>query len=917
MNKKKIFGIGAVVFSIILIINPIVNSTIINETKRDYNLEFIDLEIKIDECSLVENFIPVSWHESSKVFYKLCYTITNYGPSYLSADKLNFKLKILGIEKYPDKQIIFEWTEFVENLDVGESIDLHHEFYNITSSWNPSEDEERYFAGKFFSLTLFSELPDPKQENNFDIGTIKFWSDTRSYEPTDSQVEVGVPHTYLNISINRGELWYYEFPFDPKNYSSPIRERLGYIWELFMFIYPICKFIKKIIIDFIEFAQTEKDDINILSCWIDDLITCLLCDIFGEPIPFGFINLLVDYFKYVKDAVERILEEAAKWLVPELINISQSIMSIVQDFEGWIDSEPWKNNITIQISVLTKKENHAIILNCRNTVIDDNGKTFYNFDFEVPPKFGNEIFTWTRKDCTVQVHNWQTNQDQHSMKLFSWAYANGTMRALRTISFQKIKVSEDIKLIIQKFFSKYQYFKNKLNDILCQFFLNFLNEDKYKEKSNNKNLNNLRDFDLDGLIKKVISEEKQYEPYDVEYKEYYPGAPHDSKIVYYSSDQVIVGFKPYVDITKIDEVEGYPIVDRLVELNTVVVEIYGIEPEYFMEIVNQSKDIEYTELNFVYQLCHIPNDPFWEEQWGPKAINCPQAWDKEKGEWTVSVAILDTGCNYHHEDISNKQSSVNYDFVNNDNDPMDDCYVAHGTHCSGIIGATIDNHKGIAGVAPEAWTDYIKILDNKGAGYASTIAKGIIHATKYNEQIISMSLGGYGLSIVLHLACDYARYIKGVLLVAAAGNDGLPILCFPARFESVISVGAIDKNLNLCSWSNYGPNLDLVAPGNNIISTVEGNNYEKLSGTSMATPHVAAVSALYFSANYGASATLCEIKLYSTAMDLGSPGNDWKYGYGLVDAYGVVKKARNISNNSQLLKFLPGIPKLLMNMRFQ
>jgi subtilisin family serine protease len=184
-------------------------------------------------------------------------------------------------------------------------------------------------------------------------------------------------------------------------------------------------------------------------------------------------------------------------------------------------------------------------------------------------------------------------------------------------------------------------------------------------------------------------------------------------------------------------------------------------------------------------------------------------------------------------------------------------------------------------------------------------------------QNISMSLGGYGLSIVLHLACDYARYIKGVLLVAAAGNDGLPILCFPARFESVISVGAIDKNLNLCSWSNYGPNLDLVAPGNNIISTVEGNNYEKLSGTSMATPHVAAVSALYFSSNYGASATLCEIKLYSTAMDLGSPGNDWKYGYGLVDAYGVVKKTRNISNNSQLLRFVSGIPKLLMNMRFQ
>jgi subtilisin family serine protease len=325
--------------------------------------------------------------------------------------------------------------------------------------------------------------------------------------------------------------------------------------------------------------------------------------------------------------------------------------------------------------------------------------------------------------------------------------------------------------------------------------------------------------------------------------------------------------------------------------------------------------VEYTELNYVYQTCYIPNDPLWDEQWGAKAINCPQAWDKEKGHWTVSVAILDTGCNYNHEDISNKQSSVNYDFVNNDNDPIDDCYVKHGTHCAGIIGATIDNHKGITGVAPEAWTDYIKILDSEGAGYASTIAKGIVHAAKFDDQIISMSLGGYGISIILHLACDYARYIKGVLLVAAAGNDGLPILCYPARFESVISVGAVDKNLNLCSWSNYGPNLDLVAPGDDIISTVEGNNYEKLSGTSMATPHVAAVAALYFSAKPGSGATLCETKLFSTAIDLGNPGNDWKYGYGLVNAYGAVKNIRSSEYNHQQLRFLPRLKQLFMNMR--
>ena len=514
MYRKKILGIGAAILSIILVINPIVNSLNIKEEKKPINYEVIDLEIKINECTLVENFIPASWHESSKVFYRLLYTITNYGPSCLSSEMLNLKLKILGMEKYPEHQIIFEWSELVENLYVGESINLCHEFYNITSSWNPIDDEERYIAGKFFSLEVSSQEMDSNPYNNVDIGAIKFWADSRNCEPTDAQVEVGVPHTYINISVGRGELWYYEFPFNPENYPGPLRARLGYVWELFMFIYPICKLIKKILVDFIEFALTEKDDINIISCWVDDLITCLLCDIFGEPIPFGFISLLIDYFKYVKKAVESILEEASKWLIPELTITARSIFDIIENFDTWIQSEPWKNNITIQVCVSTIKEHHEIEVHCRNKKIVDFGKTTYYFELDVSPLYGNEKFTWTRKDCTVKVHNWQTDQDKHSMKLFSWAYANGTMRVLRTISFSKFKTRGVIRLIIQKFLSKYKYFKNELNKILF-LFQNFLKEDQYKEKIENKNINNVRDFDLDELIKKVISEEKQFEPYDV------------------------------------------------------------------------------------------------------------------------------------------------------------------------------------------------------------------------------------------------------------------------------------------------------------------------------------------------------------------------------------------------------------------
>lgn len=324
-------------------------------------------------------------------------------------------------------------------------------------------------------------------------------------------------------------------------------------------------------------------------------------------------------------------------------------------------------------------------------------------------------------------------------------------------------------------------------------------------------------------------------------------------------------------------------------------------------------DVEYAELNYVYQSYFTPNDPLWDSQWGPKAINCPEAWDIELGSGAVHVIIIDTGCNYNHEDIKCKISYLNYDFVNNDDDPMDDN--GHGTHCTGIVGATINNGKGIAGVS-QAFTSYVKVLDGYGSGYASTVAKGIVHAAKTlgSGAVISMSLGGYGISVLVHVACDYAYYIRGVLLVAAAGNDGIPRVGYPARFDSVIAVGAVDKNLNLCSWSNYGPDVDLVAPGENIISTF-GNGYERLSGTSMACPHVAGVAALYFS-KYGldTNAVLCKGKLFSTAIDLGSPGKDIYYGHGLVNAYEMVsKKATTREKVPHLLDLTPKLKQFITN----
>jgi subtilisin/minor extracellular protease Epr len=188
------------------------------------------------------------------------------------------------------------------------------------------------------------------------------------------------------------------------------------------------------------------------------------------------------------------------------------------------------------------------------------------------------------------------------------------------------------------------------------------------------------------------------------------------------------------------------------------------------------------------------------------------------------VAILDTGIDYEHSDLNDNYIG-GYDFANNDLEPMDDN--GHGTHCAGIVAAE-DNEGGVVGVAPEADLYAVKVLDSVGNGYMM--------------DVISMSFGSNLGSTSLETACDNA-YSSGVLVVAAAGNDGNPSgegdnVDYPARCDSVIAVAATDSNDNRAIWSSTGPDVELAAPGVSIYSTYLGGGYATMSGTSMACPHV-------------------------------------------------------------------------------
>jgi subtilisin family serine protease len=287
----------------------------------------------------------------------------------------------------------------------------------------------------------------------------------------------------------------------------------------------------------------------------------------------------------------------------------------------------------------------------------------------------------------------------------------------------------------------------------------------------------------------------------------------------------------------------------------------------------------YVEPNLKLQTQMVPNDPSWDVQWAPKKIKADWAWNTTSGNSSVLVAVVDTGINYYHPDLIDNYAPLGYNWVDGNNDPMDDS--GHGTHVAGIIAASLNNRIGIAGLA-QVRLMAEKALDVEGTGYASDLADAIIHATEQGAEIINMSWGDTVSSAVLHDAITYA-YDSGVLLVAAAGNDNSSTKLYPAAYSEVISVAATDQNDAKASFSNWGGWIELSAPGVNVYSTfLAGYQYE--SGTSMAAPHVSGVAALVWSRFPNATRDWVRDRLHSSTDDLGGAGFDVYFGYGRVNA---------------------------------
>ncbi len=340
-----------------------------------------------------------------------------------------------------------------------------------------------------------------------------------------------------------------------------------------------------------------------------------------------------------------------------------------------------------------------------------------------------------------------------------------------------------------------------------------------------------------------------------------------------------------------------------------VVQLYSVtfdasaDPVEVAEILEEDPTVEYAEPDYpagitanpvAIPVNFTPNDRYFNFQWNFKTVQAEAAWDKSTGSGTV-VAIIDTGVDFNAPDLANTPRLPGYDFFNDDPDATDD--QGHGTHVAGTVAQSTNNELGVAGLAFDAQILPIKVLGANGQGSYEAIIQGIYYAVDQGADVINMSLAGRAGSQALRDAVQYAND-KGVVVVAAAGNSAGPVE-FPAAYDDfVIAVGATDFDNALTPYSNFGTQIDIVAPGGDIGADRNGDGFADgiiqqsfrtpgqytylfFEGTSMASPHVAAAAALMRSRDQNLTPAQVKTILMQTAINLGDTS---RFGAGLLQA---------------------------------
>jgi thermitase len=313
------------------------------------------------------------------------------------------------------------------------------------------------------------------------------------------------------------------------------------------------------------------------------------------------------------------------------------------------------------------------------------------------------------------------------------------------------------------------------------------------------------------------------------------------------SGEILVGFRQgttLVDIAQLNTAHGAAIIDAIPQLRVVRVRIpKGSDEGRVAAAYQRNPHVQYAEPDYIASVLNTPNDPYFTGgyQWNMAKVQASSAWDVTTGSASVAVAILDTGVDLSHPDLQGKVvASVNF----SDSSTVNDLN-GHGTHLAGIVGAATNNSQGVAGLGYNTTVMNVKVMGDNGTGGYSWVAQGVVWAADHGAKVINMSLGAEFGSSTLEDAINYA-WGKGVVVVAAAGNNASSTPFYPAAYPNVIAVASTDYNDHLVSSSDYGDWVDVAAPGASIWSTLPNDRYDSRSGTSMASPHVAGLAGLVF-----------------------------------------------------------------------
>ena len=330
-------------------------------------------------------------------------------------------------------------------------------------------------------------------------------------------------------------------------------------------------------------------------------------------------------------------------------------------------------------------------------------------------------------------------------------------------------------------------------------------------------------------------------------------------------------------------------------------------------------DVKFAEFDSIVQALLEPNDPYYStvyasshygtlDQWGPPAVSAPLAWGVTLGDRSIVIAIVDTGIDSSHPDLASKTVGE-YSYVGKS---AKDGF-GHGTHCAGIAAAATNNGVGVAGMCPNCSILSVRVLDSQGSGYTSDVASGITYAASHGARVISLSLGGGGHSSTIQSALQYA-VANNALPVCAMGNSGSSSnIPEPAYWYDCLSVIATDQNGAKASFSNYGVKADVAAPGVAILSTMPTyavtlngygykQNYDALSGTSMATPMVAGIAGLALSMN----PNLTPVQVRGLIMAAAGDGVTWtpELAFGTVNAATTISKAIRSDYNAPVANLI-------------